>query len=51
MVRESITDAWREASWDEAIAFAVMAISAAYGSRLAVATVVLYLAEGLVGHE
>ena len=23
MVRESITDAWREASWDEAIAFAV----------------------------
>jgi biotin transport system substrate-specific component len=29
--------------------FAVMAISAAYGSRLAVATVVLYLAEGLVG--
>jgi biotin transport system substrate-specific component len=29
--------------------FAVMAISAAYGARLAVATVVLYLAEGFVG--
>src|SRR5262245_5443936 len=29
--------------------FAIMAIAAAYGSRLAVATVVLYLAEGFVG--
>jgi biotin transport system substrate-specific component len=29
--------------------FAVMAIAAAYGSRLAVATVVLYLAEGFLG--
>jgi len=29
--------------------FAVMAIAAAYGSRLAVATVVAYLAEGLLG--
>jgi biotin transport system substrate-specific component len=29
--------------------FAVMAIAAAYGSRLAVATVALYLIEGLVG--
>ena len=29
--------------------FAVMAIAAAYGSRLAVATVLVYLAEGLVG--
>jgi biotin transport system substrate-specific component len=29
--------------------FAIMAIAAAYGSRLAVATVVLYLVEGLVG--
>jgi biotin transport system substrate-specific component len=29
--------------------FAVMAIAAAYGSRLAVATVIAYIAEGLVG--
>ncbi len=29
--------------------FAVMAIAAAYGSRLAVATVLVYLAEGLLG--